>query len=198
MKYTVWVCYEVYGMRMLWSMVCGRKIGLCFEILVFGTANLSSTWEDCSSNARSIHNNNNNNNNNNAAAAAEVKLRFLNCFLFKMRRWESRGDTGQVYGKSWHLTWNFYFSPKMWGKSARFVQKLKLKSWFSGTSWPARAPPGLFNKFCRFLPKKVLENLGKFCFFGLHLICFLNFFKKLVYSCVIFPFYGRGNFSNFE
>ncbi len=45
-----------------------------------------------------------------------------------MRRWESRGDTGQVYGKSWHLTWNFYFSPKMWRKSARFVQKLKLKS----------------------------------------------------------------------
>jgi hypothetical protein len=65
--YGMCISYEVYGMRMSWRMVCGRKIGLFW---FRGLRILSSTWEDCSSNARSIHNNNSNN------AAEEVKLGF--------------------------------------------------------------------------------------------------------------------------
>jgi hypothetical protein len=110
-KYMVCVCYEVYGVRMLRSICYAyvMKYGVrpenwfvFFENFVFGAANLSSTWEDCSSNARSIHKNNNN------AAAAAVKLGFKIFFLFKMRT-GSRAETRAKSMES-RCTWHGIFT----------------------------------------------------------------------------------------
>jgi hypothetical protein len=85
--------------------VCGRKISLFFENFVFGAANLSSTWEDCSSNARSIHNN----------VAEEVKLGFL-IFFYSKCAGGVAGRHGPSVWKVVALDMEFLLSPKMWGK----------------------------------------------------------------------------------
>ncbi len=170
MKYMVCICYEVYGMRILWSMVCGRKIGLFLGLRI------------CRRRAKLVR-----------QMRVRFTIRSKTWGVFKKfvsiiqnarmgSRGEARAKSMESRGTSWHGISTF--SPKMWGKSAGFVQKLNLRSWFSGTSWPP--PPGFFNKFCRFLQNKnLLENLEK------------GFFS-LVFSWVIFRFFGGENSSNFR
>jgi len=112
--------------------MCGRRIGLFFENFVLGTANLSSTWEDCSSNARSIHNNN-----YNAAAEEEVKLGFKKIILFNMTRAKSMESRG-----TW--TWNFYFSLTC-GEKCEFRSEIKIEVLFFSNEMPHPNPPQGFS-----------------------------------------------------